>query len=1274
MKKFPLLMLAALAQMADAQQLSNTTFDSDWVNCYPWEAGSFVSTARGTQPEGWCISNVSQSALPIVGEEVTPGANGSGKAVKLNNVQASIGDNTAPGYITLGTAFATAETKMTSVRNPDGGVFGGVAFIYHPDAVRVTYKTDRSAGEENMSIIAYLWKGTWTQAEVPSNTAVGVFSWGEATKVTMTDRIQNILGKECLTGGEITKTDDAALIASAEYYSNVAQDEWMTKEIPLNYGEYAGQPVDVEKLNIVIASNGLFDDRSNIKSGNSVTVDDVELVYYHALSSLSFEETELNFSEETTSYDLSSVTYDEAKLAYTVKGQAAKASTSYDEKTGVLTIRVEGEDFAINQDSFTEYTVQFKVAEVIEPVVYTYQLPNTTFDANWVNCYPWEAGAFVSAARGAQPEGWCISNVANSAMPIVASEEVGADGTGKSVKLSNVTASIGGQNAPAYITLGTAWATAETKMTSVRNADGGVFGGIAFAYHPDAVRLTYKSDRSAGEENMSVIAYLWKGTWTQAEVPSNTAVGIFDWGSAVKVTMTDRIQNILGKECLTGGEVTKTDDAALIASAEYYSKEAQDEWVTKEIPLDYGEYAGQSVDVEKLNIVIASNGLFDDRDAIMSGNSVTIDDVELVYYHALSALSYEGASLLFSEGVTSYNLSYMYYDETKLAYTVKGQAATASTSYDGETGLLTIRVEGEDFASDPNAFTEYTVQFKTDSDEPVQVDTKVYPLDLYVTIAGETGAKQVAQILVETFDTGNINFVLKNFVLNSGEEQMPIGNIIVRNLEVAEDGSFAFKGGILLEEGDDPAYKQWYGPLVTSMAGGSVPVDLKGRFIDEEHLIVYISIDMEDFVGYKVIVHLGYARATMAVSADTKYGTFCAPFTVTLPNNVQAYTVDDATPNGLLLLSKVNFFIPANTPVVITAEDGLDLTEFYGLSVEGTPVSGLLTGVYEDTQVPANNSYVLWNVNGKAGFYPAADVQQTVVGANRCYISSESGASAFFFEVEDVAGHVPFALDQDLYNALKVSTQGGQAWDGNGGIRLGNSSDIFSWGNKFYVMSISGIPDKLSFRYQSSSGASSRQYVIYESADGENFTEIWRDNRGSGVDGNSYQSPDIQLSPDTRFIKFFYYGNCAAYYREVYVSELVKYESDTHDIHLNETENTGSFTFTHANASMGRITVTAPKAITVTAPDIVGGRDVYGEVPISISYDVDEGDIDDYIIITNGVQTEKIHVTACLEDPDEIKSVPNAPATEEQIYNLAGQRVGKMQKGINIVNGKKVLK
>ena len=899
------------------------------------------------------------------------------------------------------------------------------------------------------------------------------------------------------------------------------------------------------------------------------------------------------------------------------------------------------------------------------------QLPNTTFDDEWVDCFPWEAGAQVTSARGTQPQGWCISNVSNTAMPIVGEAvEPGADGTGKAVMLSNVTASIGGQNAPAYMTLGTAWATAETQLSSVRNADGGVFGGIPFSYHPDAVRVTYRHAIPSGAENMSVIAYLWKGTWTQADVPSNTAVGFFSWGAATKVTMTDRMQNILGKECLTGGDITKTDDAALIASAEYYSNTAQDSWTTKVIPLDYGEYAGQPVEVEKLNIVIASNGLFDDRTTILSGNSVTVDDVELVYWHALSALSYEGTTLRLAEGTTSYRLTSELYDEAKLSFTVKGQAARATRSYDEETGVLTIRVEGEDILANPLSFTEYKVQFKVDGLEPEVVNNKTYPLDLYVTIGSETSDKQMAQIIVETFENGNINFVLKNFVMQKDGEQMPIGNIVVNNLKVEDDGSFSFKGGIRLEEGDDETITQWFGPTVTQMAGGSVPVDLRGKFVDDDKLMVFISIDMEDSLGYKVIVHLGYARALMEARADTKYSTFCAPFAITLPTGVQAYTLDAATAGGLLLLTKVNFFLPANTPVIIFAEDGLAVTEFYGMAVEGTPVAGLLTGVFEETEVP-QDGYVLQNTGGRVGFYHAAGGK---VDANRCYMTTESSLSAFFFEADEVAGHVPFTLTQELYNVLKGATQGGQAWDGNGGIRLGNSSEIFSWGNKFYVMSIVGIPDKLSFTYQSSNGASRRQYVIYESADGESFTEIWRDNKGSGLDDNSYQSGEIQLSPDTRYIKFFYYGNCAAYYRDVTVTELVMYESDTHEIHLNEAENTASFTFTHANADMGRITVEAPDAITVEAPDMVGGRDIFEQQTVSISYDVDKGDVDDYIVITNGTQAERIHVTACMEDPTAIREVKGSDGSDVPVYNLSGQRLGTVRKGINIIGGKKVLK
>lgn len=351
---------------ANAQQLENATFDADWVNCYPWEKGDMVTTAYGKQPKGWCVSNVPNSLMPTVAAEEV-GADGTGKAVKLSNV--GVMGQTAPGYITLGTTWATAETQATNVRNADGGVFGGIPFTYHPDAVQLQYKHDISNGEESMSVIAYLWKGTWKQKDVPSNTAVGIFSYGTATKVDITDRGNNVLGKECLQGGEITSTEDAALIASAEKYIPEAAEDWTTLTAELNYGDFAGQPVDVEKLNIVVSVSEFFGDRKNIIEGNSVCIDNVVLLYYHGLSALSYEGETIEFAEDTYSYDLSNVVFDAEKLNFTVKGQAAKASTTFDEETHLLTIRVEGEDIESNPESFTEYTIQFGVEKEPEPVL-----------------------------------------------------------------------------------------------------------------------------------------------------------------------------------------------------------------------------------------------------------------------------------------------------------------------------------------------------------------------------------------------------------------------------------------------------------------------------------------------------------------------------------------------------------------------------------------------------------------------------------------------------------------------------------------------------------------------------------------------------------------------------------------------------------------------------------------------------------------------------------------------------------------------------------------
>ncbi|MBO5135126.1 MAG: hypothetical protein J6C15_08265 [Bacteroidaceae bacterium] len=101
-----------------------------------------------------------------------------------------------------------------------------------------------------------------------------------------------------------------------------------------------------------------------------------------------------------------------------------------------------------------------------------------------------------------------------------------------------------------------------------------------------------------------------------------------------------------------------------------------------------------------------------------------IDEVYFVYYSTLTSLSYEGASLNFSEGTHSYNLSGVAYEPSKLSYTKKGAGAVVEHSYDATSGLLTLTVKGNDYAVNAANQTVYTVQFDN-STEPVIPEIEV---------------------------------------------------------------------------------------------------------------------------------------------------------------------------------------------------------------------------------------------------------------------------------------------------------------------------------------------------------------------------------------------------------------------------------------------------------------------------------------------------------------------------------------------------------------------
>lgn len=478
-----------------------------------------------------------------------------------------------------------------------------------------------------------------------------------------------------------------------------------------------------------------------------------------------------------------------------------------------------------------------------------YQLPNGDFESEWVDCIPWNSKGNTSKV-GTQPKGWTVSNV-----PLAG--EVGKkleETDNKAITFSN--GETMGNKTPAYLTLGTSWATAYVSKifpsAVVEKADGGTWGGQEFKFHPDAVSFRYQRDNSKGTERASAIAYLWKGTWTQADVPGN--VGILS--QPANATLTDRDRCVLGMDMtagnILGGTITQTENAALIASGINYYSEATEGWTNGLIELNYGEFKNKEVEVEKINIIFAANDYFADRSTIVKGNSLSIDDVKLLYYHALETLSYEGETIEFNENTFNYDLSNTTYDEAKLAYIKKGQGATVTQAYDAQSGVLSIRVEAEDFdaTDNPEAFSEYTIQFKGESSD-ITSDKKQYTEDLQVQLNGMTVAEQEATIDVELFENGSMNLVLKNFYFSLMGQDMYVGNIYVNDIQtVTEDDyrSFNTQQMATVTNGDDPADAPWIGE--EQFADG-LEINMSGKFTDNKfYCTLYLNFGMEIHVVF----------------------------------------------------------------------------------------------------------------------------------------------------------------------------------------------------------------------------------------------------------------------------------------------------------------------------------------------------------------------------------------------------------------------------------------
>ena len=521
---------------------------------------------------------------------------------------------------------------------------------------------------------------------------------------------------------------------------------------------------------------------------------------------------------------------------------------------------------------------------------------------------------------GSEPESWNGSSVNQKVMGTEKKETLVTQGSQNenswTVLTNKYVGALGiGSNAPAFINFGTPWVYAVSKIA---NCDGGVYGGMAFSSRPDAIKGRYKrTTGTEGEENAHIIAYLWKGTFTSNIAATGT----------VSKDDVDRV--VMGKE-------TGTASGTLIASCDYsFSSTANNDWEEIIVPLNYVQGQEETLP-EKMNVIISSADYWT-RSNIKAGNVLEVDDVDFVYYHALSDLQVDGVTVEgFNESQTNYTLD-VPYEANKVTYTVKGRSAQAQETYNEESGVLTIVVTNE------GETTTYTVQFDNST-----ATVTPYSNDLSVTINGECTPPQPTEIQLIDEKDGSTSLALNNFMLVSGEDAMPVGNIYLTNVQRSGENPMRLTTTqkIAIMPGDLPGIDFWLGPML-----GDVPVELNAEVADGK-MTATIDIDMQEALGQ--IIHVVFAP-TLNISTETNlnteaglynlvvnrnfkkgWSTLCLPFGIT-PEQIgaegaQAFTSES---NNVLNFSKVEN-MEANTPYIVYFSTEKSAPMYFGVKVENT--------------------------------------------------------------------------------------------------------------------------------------------------------------------------------------------------------------------------------------------------------------------------------------------------------------------------------------------------
>ena len=247
----------------NAQQLPDPGFED-------WSGAKFDGNI---QMKYWNASNVEQGALGMTFRFnfMTRETGRSGFCAKIENKEvgaAGITEKT-PGYFTLGKPWQYI--SGLDVNGATGGTDGGLSFTYRPDSMYVWIKRGgSSAATENYSVLFYSWKGTSSSSTYRSKDKKSCTNTGSHTNEE-SDIRQALDANDCGT------TTKATQIAEGWVFEKKQYNDWTQIKVPIYYFND-----EVPQMcNVIFSSTGYpnFRNQAGVVVGNSLCVDDVELIY-----------------------------------------------------------------------------------------------------------------------------------------------------------------------------------------------------------------------------------------------------------------------------------------------------------------------------------------------------------------------------------------------------------------------------------------------------------------------------------------------------------------------------------------------------------------------------------------------------------------------------------------------------------------------------------------------------------------------------------------------------------------------------------------------------------------------------------------------------------------------------------------------------------------------------------------------------------------------------------------------------------------------------------